>query len=138
MIDFILNASLWILIAFLVVALWYCAALAVLLAKIHGSWWKGFIPIYNIKALVDALKLPKKWFYLSLTPYFGSVYVIAIMYRLGQLWGKHFAFTAFWLTVGAPVGFLTLAFSKKQPDFSVLDSPPPSLAMIKAKINKQK
>lgn len=138
MIEFILNASLWILIVVAIISIWYCVSLTLLLIRLNARWWKGLIPLYNISALVEALKLPKRWFFLSLAPYFGAIYAMAIFYRLGQLWGKNFAFSAFWLTIGAPVGFLMLAFSKKQPDFSVLDSPPPSLSMIKAKIAKQK
>lgn len=138
MIEFILNASFFVLIVFALTYLWYCVSFAILLSKLKAKWWKAFIPVYNIRILVNSLKLPKRWFYLSIAPYVGSVYAIAIAYRLGQLWGKHFAFSAFWLTIGAPVGFLMLAFSKKQPDFNVLDSPPPSLSMIKAKIAKQK
>ena len=138
MIDFLFNASLLILIIFAVTYMWYCVSLALLLARLGAKWWKAFIPIYNISALVNTLKLPKKWFYLSIAPYIGSIYAIAIAYRLGQLWNKHFAFSAFWLTVVAPVGFLMLAFSKQKPDKSVLNTPPPGLSMIRAKLAKSK
>lgn len=138
MIDFIFNASLIILLVIAVTYLWLCVSMSLLFRKINASWWKAFIPLYNISELVRALKLPQKWFYLSIAPYIGSIYAVAIAYRLGQIWNKNFAFSAFWLTIAAPAGFLMLVFSKKEPNLKVLDSPPPSLAMIKAKIANKK
>ena len=137
MIEFIFNASLLILIIFAVTYLWYCVSLSLLLNKLKAKWWKAFLPIYNISALVSALKLPRRWFYLSISPYIGSVYAIAIAYRLGQVWGKHFAYSAFWLTLAAPIGFLMLVFSKNQPDFGVLETKPVGISTIKAKLSKK-
>ena len=134
MINFILNASFAILVIFAITYLWYCVSLALLLAKLNAAWWKAFIPIYNISALVNAIGLPKKWFFLSIAPYLGSVYAVAIAYRLGLIWKMHFAFSAFWLTLGAPIGFLILVFSKRQPNMEVIKNPPPSLAFIKTKL----
>ena len=134
MINFILNASFAVLLIFALTYLWYCVSLALLLAKLKARWWQAFIPIYNISALVDVLGLPKKWFFLSIAPYIGSVYAVAIAYRLGMVWGKHFTFSAFWLTIGAPVGFLMLVFSKTKPNMSVTRSPAPSLEQVKSKI----
>lgn len=134
MINLILNASFAILVIFALTYLWYCVSLALILAKLKAKWWKAFIPVYNISALVDALGLPKKWFFLSIAPYLGSVYAVAIAYRLGLVWERHFAFSAFWLTLGAPIGFLILVFSKKEPNMQVTKNPPPSLSMIKTKL----
>ena len=137
MIDFILNASILILVILAVTYIWYCISMYMLLTKLKAKAWKAFVPIYNISELVRALGLPKRWFFLSITPYIGSVYAVAIAYRLGQVWQKHFAFSAFWLTLGAPVGFLILFFSKQGPDMKVIELPPPSLSMIKAKLAKK-
>ena len=137
MIEFIFNASLLVLIIFAVTYVWYCIALSLVLARIQAKWWKAFIPLYNLSELVHSIGLPKKWFFLSITPYIGTVYAIAIAYRLGQIWKKNFAFSAFWLTIAAPIGFLILSFSKQDPDLSVAKLPPPSLSVIKAKLSKK-
>ena len=138
MIQFLLGTSIIILVILSVLYLWYCVSLSLILGRLGARRWKAFIPLYNISALINALKLPRKWFFLVLLPYAGSVYSVAVAYRLGEVYDKKFPFSAFWLTIAAPIGFMMLFFSKNQPDLKKLDSPPPSLTMIKAKLKKNK
>lgn len=137
MIDFLLNASFVLIIFFVITATWYCTSLSFVFKKLKLKRWKAFILFYNIKVLIDALKLPKKWFVLAITPYISTVYTVAIAYRLGKMWGKDFKFSAFWLTIAAPIGYLMIGLSKARPDFTTLEAPPPSLSMIKAKMSKK-
>ena len=138
MIQFLLGTSIIILVIVFVLYLWYCVSLSLILGRLGARRWKAFIPLYNISALISALKLPRKWFLLLLIPYVSTVYSVAVAYRLGEVYDKKFPFSAFWLTIAAPIGFMMLFFSKNQPDLKKLDSPPPSLTMIKAKLKKNK
>lgn len=137
MIQFFLNASLVLIIFFIITALWYCISLSFVFKRLGLKRWRAFVLFYNIKVLIDALRLPKKWFVLAITPYISTVYTMAIAYRLGKMWGKDFKFSAFWLTIAAPIGYLMIGLSKTEPDFKTLEAPPPSLKTIKSMMSKK-
>lgn len=137
MIQFFLNASLVLIILVVAAVVWYSISLSFVFKKLGLKRWKAFVFFYNTKVLIDALKLPKRWFLYAITPYVGTVYVVAIAYRLGKMWGKDFKFSAFWLVFAAPVGYLMIGLSKTKPDFGTLNAPPPSLKAIKARLAKK-
>lgn len=93
------------LIAVIVVAYaWYCLCLSLVFCKLQTPWWQAFIPGYNFMALMNSVGLPRHWFFYALVPYVGFVYSLATAERLGRAFGKSFAYSATWLTVGAFIG----------------------------------
>jgi hypothetical protein len=58
--------------------------------------------------------------------------------RLGRMFGKRFAFSAFWLTIGSPLGMNILGFNKRTPDFSIKKEPKPDLNELKYRLKRLK
>ncbi len=138
MINFILNASLILLIVFLVSYFTYCFGLFFVFKKINARPWFAFVPILNFHELVMATGLPNRWFLYCLLPYAGGIYSIAVADRLGRMFGKRFAFSAFWLTIGSPLGMNILGFNKRTPDFSIKKEPKPDLNELKYRLKRLK
>jgi hypothetical protein len=98
----------------------------------------AFIPILNFRELVIATGLPSRWFLYCLIPYAGGIYSIAVADRLGRMFNKRFAFSAFWLTIGSPVGMNMLGFNKHKPDLAIKKGPKPDLNELKYRLKRLK
>ncbi len=121
-----------IVIAIILVAyFWYCICLAAVLRKLQTPWWQAFVPGYNFMALMASVGLPRHWFFYALVPYVGFVYSLATAERLGRAFGKSFAYSATWLTIGAFIGMARLGFSKEVPDLSIKTQPIPNVTNLK-------
>lgn len=127
-----------IIIAFLVMYVSYSIGLSRVFKKLGEPGWHAFILGYNFMRLIKILHLPKKWFFLALTPYVGVIYSVAVAYRLGKVFHKGLAYSSFWLTVGSPLGMLQIGFTKKQLDITVLSEPTPSISALKKSLAKIK
>ena len=138
MINFILNASLLLLIIFFVTYSMYCFGLFFVLRKLEGRAWMAFIPILNFRELVISIGLPVRWFLYCLVPYAGTIYSIAVAERLGRMFKKHFAYSTFWLTFASPIGMNIIGLGKIKPIFSIVDEPSPNLRELKKLIIKSK
>ncbi len=101
----------------------YMIGLIFVLRRLHRLSWQAFVPLLNYLAQIKAIHAPSRWFFLSLPPYLGAVYVAAVAIRLGRVFGRTPAFSLTWLTLGAPVGMWLLAFGKNNPDVAVLAEP---------------
>jgi hypothetical protein len=116
----------------------YSIGLAKVFLKFGEVWGKAFIPLYNFKVLIHILRLPKKWFILSLTPYVGTIYSVAVAYRLGRVFGKGLAYSSVWLIIGSPIGMLQIGFSKKPMHTDVLKEPTPSIKDLEKRLLRNK
>lgn len=131
------QASFLLLIIITISYAWYCLCLALVLRKLQSPWWKAFIPGYNFMTLMQAVGLPTRWFFFAIVPYAGFVYSLVTADRLGRAFGKSFAYSATWLTVGAFVGMAHLGFSSLQPDLGVRDWPVPSVKSLNQLRNRK-
>ncbi len=138
MLDFIINASILVIAIFLVTYFTYCLGLFFVLKKLNTKPWQAFIPVLNYKALITAVGLPLRWFGYSLIPYTGAIYSVAIAERLGKIFNKSFAFSALWLTIGAPVGMNIIGFSKIKPNLAITESSAPNLKELSKRLKKLK
>jgi hypothetical protein len=138
MINFILNASILLLVIFFTTYFMYCFGLFFVFRKLNARAWMAFVPILNFRELVIATGLPNRWFLYCLIPYAGGIYSIAVAERLGKMFGKNFAFSAFWLTLGSPLGMNILGFSKIEPNKEIAKNPSPNLDQLKEKLKRIK
>ena len=96
----------------------------------------AFVPILNFRELVIATGLPNRWFLYCLIPYAGGIYSIAVAERLGKMFGKNFAFSAFWLTLASPIGMNILGLGKIKPNKEIAKNPSPNLNELKTRLKK--
>ncbi|QQS26923.1 hypothetical protein IPM44_04410 [bacterium] len=127
--QLILGVGLTLILAYLV----YMLGLGLVFRKLGQRMWPAYIPAYNYIVLIRILGLPKSWQAVAFVPYLGPIYSIPIGIRLGKIFGKSPAFSSFWLTIGAPVGMLVLAFSKKSLNLDVIKEPAPKIDTKKLK-----
>ncbi len=138
MINFILNASILFLVVFFVTYSMYCLGLFFVLRKLKARAWMAFIPVLNFRELVISVGLPLRWFLYCLVPYAGTIYSFAVAERLGRMFSKHFAYSAFWLTIGSPIGMNMIGISKIKPNMEIIDNPPPNLKELRARLVRLK
>ena len=115
-----------------------CFGLFFVFRKLNARAWMAFVPILNFRELVIATGLPNRWFLYCLIPYAGGIYSIAVAERLGKMFGKNFAFSAFWLTLGSPLGMNILGFNKIEPNKEIAKNPSPNLDQLKEKLKRIK
>ncbi len=119
MIESLLNALLQILLSVgLTLIIAYCVymfGLSLVFRRLGTKAWPAYVPGYNYLVLIRVLGLPKSWQAVAFVPY------------VGQIYGKGIAFSSFWLTLGAPIGMIVLAFSRKPLDMSVIKEPAPHI-----------
>ncbi|MFO0955438.1 MAG: DUF5684 domain-containing protein [Candidatus Saccharibacteria bacterium] len=131
MIESLLNALLQILLSVgLTLIIAYCVymfGLSLVFRRLGTKAWPAYVPAYNYLVLIRVLGLPKSWQAVAFVPYVGQIYSVAIGIRLGKIFGKGIAFSSFWLTLGAPIGMIVLAFSRKPLDMSVIKEPAPHI-----------
>jgi hypothetical protein len=132
------NLGIIVIVALIVMYIMYSVGLAKVFIKLGEIWWKAFIPLYNFKKLISILNLPKKWFVLSLTPYLGTIYSVAVAYRLGRVFGKGLAYSSVWLIIGSPIGMLQIGFTKKPMHLDVLKEPAPRIKDLQNRLLKKK
>lgn len=138
MIDFILNASIIILVVIFFTYCMYCFGLLLVFRRLNGRKWIAFIPVLNYGELIKLLGLPTRWLGYSLIPYAGTIYSIAIAERLGKVFNRGFVFSTFWLTFGSPIGMIMIGSSKKELNLEIIKKPPPNLNELKKRISRQK
>ena len=129
LLQLILSVGLAMILAYLV----YRLGLSLVFRRLGQKMWPAYIPAYNYIVLIRVLGLPKTWQAVAFVPYLGPIYSIPIGIRLGKIFGKSTAFSSFWLTLGAPVGMLILAFSKKPLRLEVIKEPAPTIDTKKLK-----
>lgn len=127
--QLIIGLGMTLVLAYLV----YMLGLGLVFRRLGTKMWLAYIPAYNYLILIRTLGLPKSWQAVALIPYLGPIYSIPIGIRLGKIFGKGPAFSSFWLTIGAPVGMLIIAFSKKPLNLAVIKEPPPTIDTKKLK-----
>lgn len=137
MIQAIINAGIIVIIFSIALYLCYALGLSMVFRKLGEPGWHAIVPMYNFARLIHALRLPKSWFALSLTPGVGAVYSVAVAYRLGRVFHKSFAYSTFWLIPGSPFGMLQIGFSRKPMRIEVLDEPKPSIKQIQQRLSKK-
>ena len=123
LIQIILSVGLTLIIAYCV----YMFGLSLVFRRLGTKAWPAYVPAYNYLVLIRVLGLPKSWQAVAFVPYVGQIYSVAIGIRLGKIFGKGIAFSSFWLTLGAPIGMIVLAFSRKPLDMSVIKEPAPHI-----------
>lgn len=116
----ILNIGVAVVIVMVVAYFVYMFGLILVLRRMDRLTWHAFVPFINYYSLLLAINAPKKWFGLAQIPYAGSVYVGSGAVKLGRTFHRGPAFSLTWLTIGAPVGMLVLARSKKPIDQKVM------------------
>ncbi len=121
--DLIARYGALVLTIMVVAYLMYMVGLILVLHRLHRLRWQAFIPIVNYYAQVKAVNAPKRWFPLSLLPFLGIVYSGSVAIRVGKAFGRTPFFSVIWLTVGAPLGMLFIAFPKRPLDLTALDEP---------------
>lgn len=138
LLDFLIGLGWVVIVIFLVMYSCYCIGLMRVFHRLGQKRWQAIVPLYNFYCLIRVLKLPKKWFVLSLTPYVGTIYSVAVAYRLGRVFKKSLAFSAFWLTLGSPLGMLYIGYSKVELNFKVLDESTPNIKQLEKMLSKNK
>lgn len=138
MINFILNASIVLLIIFLVTYFAYCFGLFFVFKKLKARPWLALVPVLNFHELVVAIGLPNRWFLYCLLPYAGGIYSIAVAERLGRMFGKKFAYSVFWLTIGSPIGMNMIGLTKNRPDLTIKNDSKPDLNELKSRLKRLK
>lgn len=136
--ELILNVGIGVAIVLLIMFLSYAVGLAKVFSKLGEPKWKAFIPVFGFMTLVRALHLPRRWFFMALIPYVGTIYSLATAQRLGKAFDKKPSFSFVFLTYGSSVGMPIIGFSKRQPDKKVLDEPTPNLKELEATIKKMR
>lgn len=136
--ELILNIGIGVAIVLLCMFLSYAFGLAKVFGKLGVPKWRAFIPVFGFMTLVRALHLPRRWFFMALIPYVGTIYSLATAQRLGKAFDKKMSFSFIWLTYGSSVGMPLIGFSKKQPDTSVLEEPVPNLKELQKTIKNLK
>ncbi|MDQ5944344.1 MAG: hypothetical protein QG658_411 [Patescibacteria group bacterium] len=127
--QLIIGVGLALALAYLV----YMLGLGLVFRRLGEKMWLAYVPAYNYLVLIRILGLPKSWQAVVFVPYLGPIYSIPIGIRLGKIFGKGAAFSSFWLTLGAPVGMLIIAFSKKPLNLDVIKEPTPHIDTKKLK-----
>lgn len=135
LINTLLGIGLGLVIFMFLAYLVYIIGLAKVFKQLDIPGWKALIPGYNFYVLIQAMGAPKRWFIVSLVPYIGAVYSLAIALRLGKMFGRGVIFSATWLTIGAPVGIWVIARQDGKPDFQVLTEPPLLISRKQHKAN---
>lgn len=134
----ILNAirslGLVVIVGLFLVYLAYMIGLAMVFRQLGHRPLLAFVPLYNFYRLIAILNLPTRWFYPSLVPYVGTIFSVAVAMRLGKVYGHGLAYSAVWLTYGAPLGMNMLAFSKRKPNLAILKEPPLSISQVKKEV----
>lgn len=123
----IMQLGLGILLAIIVAYVIYAVGLSLVFRRLGVRAWPAFVPGYNYITLIRALGLPKSWQATAFIPYVGQIYAVAVGVRLGKIFGKDAVFSSFWLTLGAPIGMPLIAFSKVEPDLTVIKEPVPQI-----------
>lgn len=125
--ELILNIGIGLAIVLLCMFLSYAVGLAKVFKKLGQPRWRAFIPVFGFMTLLKGLNLPRRWFFMALIPYVGTIYSLATAQRLGRAFDKKMPFSMIWLTYGAAFGMPVIGFSKKQPNLNVLDEPTPNI-----------
>jgi hypothetical protein len=136
--EILINIGLVLVVFIIIIYLMYSVGLAKVFAKLGEVKWKAFVPLYNFKTLIEVLHLPSRWFVLSLTPYIGTVYSVAVAYRLGRVFGKSLVYSSVWLIVGSPIGMLQIGFSNTPLHLEVIKEPPPNIKDIERRLMRNK
>lgn len=125
--DWVIQVGIGVALFMAVAYVMYMFGLSLVFRRLGAKMWPALIPAYNYIILIRVLGLPISWQAVAFVPYVGQIYSIAIGIRLGKIFGKGTAFSSVWLTIGAPVGMLVLAFSKHPLDLSVIKEPAPHI-----------
>lgn len=112
--------------------------LGLVFRRLGKKIWPAYLPAYNYIVLIRLLGLPKSWQAVAFVPYLGQVYSIPIAIRLGKIFHKSAAFSSLWLTVGAPVGMLVIAFTKTPLNLDAINDPAPRVDVEKIKVLTKK
>ncbi|MBI2797789.1 hypothetical protein HYX70_00630 [Candidatus Saccharibacteria bacterium] len=136
MIQAVLSLGYVVIVVLVVLYLVYMVGLSRVLGQLQARGWRAFVPIYNYYYLIKTLNLPKRWFFMALIPYAGSIYSFAVASRLGRVYRHNFIFSWFWLTFGAPVGMHIISLSKKGPNLEALKEQPPNLRQVEQELIK--
>lgn len=115
----------------------FCFGLARVFHQAGVPRWKAFVPAFNFMFLVDLIGLPRVFFWMSLVPYFGTLYAFAVMNRLAEAYDRNIVFTSVWLTFAAAIGLHILPYHRKL-DSAVFEKPAPSLDTVKASIRRHR